>query len=113
MSVTDNASFFRILYNASYLTKDNSQKALDLLSKVDFTDGIRAGVPSSVKVANKFGEREVGNIIQLHDCGIVYFKDHPYLLCIMSRGTDFTKLAASIKNISRLVYLEVNKQVRL
>ena len=91
MSVSDYASFFRILYNASYLTKDDSQKALDLLTKVDFADGIRAGVPKGVPVANKFGERSVNGLQQLHDCGIVYYNNHPYLLCIMSRGSDFKK----------------------
>jgi beta-lactamase class A len=113
MSVSDYAAFFRILYNASYLSKDDSQKALDLLTKVDFADGLRAGVPKDVPVANKFGERQIGTSQQLHDCGIVYFKDHPYLLCIMSRGSDFNKLASSIKDVSRLVYGEVQKQVKL
>lgn len=113
MSVSDYASFFRILYNASYLSKDDSEKALDLLTKVDFADGIRAGVPKSVPVANKFGERLVDGTQQLHDCGIVYYKNHPYLLCIMSRGSDFNKQAASIRDISRLVYNEVDKQLQL
>jgi beta-lactamase class A len=113
MSVSDYASFFRILFNASYLSKDNSQKALSLLTKVDFSDGLRAGVPKGVEIANKFGERETGTTDQLHDCGIVYFNDHPYLLCIMSRGTDFNKLASSIKDISHLVYSEVDKQEKL
>jgi hypothetical protein len=110
MSVKDYASFFRILYNASYLSKDSSQKALSLLSEVDFTDGLRGGVPKDVPVANKFGERQVGTTQQLHDCGIVYLTDHPYLLCIMSRGSDFDELASSIKTVSHLVYIEMSKQ---
>lgn len=113
MSIIDYAAFFRILYNASYLSKDNSQKALSLLTEVDFADGLRAGVPKGVEVANKFGEREIGESQQLHDCGIVYYTDHPYLLCIMSRGKDFDKLASSIRDISRFVYNEVNNQVKL
>jgi beta-lactamase class A len=113
MSVKDYASFFRILYNASYLSKDSSQKALSLLSEVDFTDGLRGGVPKDVPVANKFGERQAGTTQQLHDCGIVYLQDHPYLLCIMSRGSDFDELASSIKTVSRLVYTEVSKQEHL
>ena len=110
MSVVDNASFFRILFNASYLNKDTSQQALELLTKTSFTDGIRGGVPPGVGVANKFGERLFDGKQQLHDCGIVYFKDSPYLLCIMSRGEDFKRLAASIREISRVVYSEVEKQ---
>lgn len=113
MSVAEYASFFRILYNASYLSKDSSQNALALLTKVDFADGIRAGVPKGVPVANKFGERSINGVQQLHDCGIIYYRNHPYLLCVMSRGTDFSKQAASIKDISRLIYQEVNKQLQL
>lgn len=113
MSVNDYASFFRILYNASYLSKNNSQKALSLLTEVDFADGLRAGVPKGVQVANKFGERELGESQQLHDCGIVYYTDHPYLLCVMSRGSSFANSSSSIKDISRLVYKEVESQVKL
>lgn len=111
MSVNDYASFFRILYNASYLSKENSQKALSFMMGVDFADGIRGGVPKGTPVANKFGERQVGASQQLHDCGIVYLTDHPYLLCIMSRGTDFDSLASSIRDISHLVYNEAGRQV--
>lgn len=110
MSVIDNASFFRILYNASYLEKSTSQKALELLTRSGFSDGIRGGVPKGIRVANKFGERLFNGKQQLHDCGIVYFKNNPYLLCVMSRGTNFNKLASSIRQISRIVYTEVQKQ---
>ncbi len=113
MSVSDYAAFFRILYNASYLSKDNSQKALGILTKVDFAQGIRAGVPSNIPVANKFGEREEGNNQQVHDFGIIYYNDHPYLLGVMSRGKDFDKQAASIKDISRMIYSQIQKQVKL
>jgi beta-lactamase class A len=111
MSTVDYSSFFRILYNASYLNADYSQKALELLSKVDYAKALRAGVPKGVTVANKFGERTDDTGHQLHDCGIVYFKDNPYLLCVMSRGQDFNKLADSIHTISALVYQEVEKQI--
>lgn len=42
LSVKDMASFFRILYNASYLNRDSSEYALNLLSKVTFDKGLRA-----------------------------------------------------------------------
>jgi len=41
VSLKEYSSFFRILYNASYLTPSSSQFALSLLTKTDFTDGIR------------------------------------------------------------------------
>lgn len=112
MTVREYASFFRILYNASYLSREYSQKALELLSEVDFDNGIRAGVPSKIRVANKFGERNFQGRKQLHDCGIVYYPNNPYLLCIMSRGDDFSEMAQSIKEVSALVYREFDNLYR-
>ncbi len=100
------ASFFRILYNATYLNHENSEHLLSLLSQSVFKDGIVAGVPKGTVVAHKFGERAIGGAgrVQLHDCGIVYAGNSPYLLCIMMRGPDFDTLAKSIADISNLVY---------
>lgn len=117
MSVKTYASFFRILYNASYLNREMSEKALGYLSKVDFNYGLIAGVPSDVEVAQKFGERRVidaqhRDVKQLHDCGIVYYPGRPYLLCVMSRGDNFKSLREDIKDISYHVYWEVNRQHR-
>lgn len=112
MSVKSYASLFRILFNASYLNKDDSESALSILSKVTYAKGLVAGVPPYITVAHKFGERElVGGIKQLHDCGIVYYPGHPYLLCVMTRGNDLDTLAGIIRSISRTVFAEINKQV--
>ncbi len=110
--VKDYATFFRILFNASYLNRQMSEKALEILSKTEFKNGIVAGVPSNIIVSHKFGERTFAsendnNIKQLHDCGIVYYPEHPYLLCIMTRGEDFQKLAEIIREISALIYNEI------
>lgn len=111
LSVRTYASFFRILFNATYLNRPMSEMALDILSQVDFKDGLIAGVPFGVTVAHKFGEYDISgnseNSIgkkQLHDCGIIYYPDNPYVLCVMTRGNDFNHLADAIKNISALVY---------
>jgi beta-lactamase class A len=106
LSVKAYASFFRILYNASYLSPIMSEKALNLLSQVKFKQGINAGVSSSLTVAHKFGERQYLDTKQkqLHDCGIVYLPGKPYLICIMTRGNDFTRLTAVIKDISSVIY---------
>lgn len=104
------ASFFRVLYNASYLSKDDSEHLLSLLSRSAFPQGIVAGVPSDIVVAHKFGEYDGANDQnELHDCGIVYKAHQPYLLCIMTQGTDFDKQAAVIAHISNIVYTTVDK----
>jgi len=108
--VKEYGTFFRMLYNASYLSRANSQKALEMLAGSTFADGLRAGVPADVVVAHKYGERyrQDAKVRQLHDCGIVYYPPRPYLLCIMTRGEDFNDLKATIKDLSRLVYEEVS-----
>ncbi len=112
LNVVSYSTFFRVLFNASYLNPDLSERALSLLSKVTFDKGLTAQLPRDVIVAHKFGERADMSSTerQLHDCGIVYVPKHPYLLCIMTRGTDMDKLAKTISNLSKEVYDEVTSQ---
>jgi beta-lactamase class A len=110
---------FRVLYNGTYLTPDLSEEALDILSRTSFTEGLVAGVPAGTVVAHKFGERTIlsstttPSVItsphELHDCGIVYYPNHPYFLCVMTRGADFPTLASTIASISKLVWTDVSK----
>ncbi len=111
LSVKNYASFFRILFNASYLSRPFSEDALRLLSMTDFDEGLVAGVPKSIVVAHKFGESaSVDGEKQLHDCGIVYYPRHPYLLCVMTRGSQFDRLARAIEQISQTVFEDVRAQ---
>jgi beta-lactamase class A len=109
MDVYTYASFFRTLYNATYLSDEMSEKALSLLSKTDFKDGLAAGLPKDIVIADKFGERNNldDGVKQLHDCGIIYYPDNHYLLCIMTRGSSFGDLEKILKNISSITYNEV------
>lgn len=109
ISVRNYSRFFRILYNASYLNEENSNKALEILSETQFKDGIVAGIPGNVIVAHKFGERLVGEVQQLHDCGIVYAKDNPYILCVMTRGSDLNRLSTAIAELSKVTHEKVTK----
>ena len=110
------AYFFRVLYNATYLDREYSQKALELLDHSDFSAGIQAGLPTGTNAAQKFGERTIydqSNALvgrELHDCGIVYKKDSPFLLCIMTRSNtaSFDTLAKDIADVSALVYKNIN-----
>lgn len=111
LTVKEYAGFFRVLFNSSYLTRESSEKALALLASVEYADALRSGVPSEVAVAHKFGEAGTGDIErQLHDCGIVYFPNHPYLACIMTRGKDTDTLKKSIADISRFIYEKIDEQ---
>ena len=114
ISTQDYVRFLRILYNATYLDRVMSERALSLLSQTNFQDGIAASTPRSLKVAHKYGEtvssKDDKNIdfIELHDCGIIYYPGKPYLLCIMTRGDNLDALSEIIKNISTIVYKYVD-----
>lgn len=109
VTVKTYANIYRILYNSSYLTREYSQRALDILTKSSFK-GIVEPLPAGVVAAHKFGERKIidqnGTVhkIELHDCGIVYKKDRTYSLCIMTEGKSFDDLLTVIKEISSTVY---------
>lgn len=111
--------FFRLLYNSTYLTNDDSEKALELLSRSDYRDGLIAGVPPTLSIAHKFGQygtpaAKSDDIAewQLHDCGIIYYPKHPYLLCVMTRGQDLNKLGEVIKTISQITYEAAEKDLQ-
>ena len=106
MTVASYAGFFRVLYNATYLTHADSEHLLDLLSRSVFKQGLVAGLPPGVVVSHKFGERGFNNPQtpdQLHDCGIVYTRN-PYVICVMTQGRGYEAMAGVIANISKMVY---------
>lgn len=101
------SGFFRILFNAAYLDPPTSEQALELLALQRFPKGLAAGVPPGTPVAAKFGEwtAEPGRV-QLHEFGIVYHPDGPYILGVMTEGTDWGDQARILAEVSRLVYRE-------
>jgi beta-lactamase class A len=114
MTIKNYSAFFRILYNASYLSETMSEKALALLSGVSFNKGMTAPLPPEITVAHKFGERLYtdDNTKQLHDCGIIYHPTDPYLLCVMTRGHDYDTLAGVIRDLSKTVWDEMDARAK-
>lgn len=120
MSLSAYASFYRTLYDGSYLNRRMSDKALRYLSKASFRDGIVAGTPPNVTVASRFGDFPVSENnedgpaghIQLHEIGIVFHPSRPYLLGIITRGHDFPAQTRIIRDISSFIYREVDQPQR-
>lgn len=108
LRVKDYAGFFRVLYNASYLNREMSEKLLEMLSKSEYRDGLVSGVPSDILVAHKFGERVIDDARQLHDCGIIYHPTNPYILCVMTKGDNFNNQELLISELSNYIYKEVD-----
>lgn len=117
ISPKEYGAFFRVLYNASYLSKRFSEQALSYFDQSTFELGLVAGVPEGTAVSHKFGVWEDPSPgralpLQLHDCGIVYHPQRPYLLCVMSAGKNYVDMAKAIATLSRFVYEEVNRDRR-
>jgi beta-lactamase class A len=115
VTVKTYATIFRTLYNASYLNREYSQKALDIMTKSSFK-GMADSVPKNTTVSHKFGERTViddpNKTIankELHDCGLVYAKSGPYSLCIMTEGQSFDDLYSIIESLSAIAYKQLNQ----
>ncbi|GAC1413663.1 MAG: hypothetical protein NVSMB66_6040 [Candidatus Doudnabacteria bacterium] len=100
--------FYRVLYNATYLNHDYSESALKLLTQTS-DRGIAEGLPNDITVAHKYRVRELVKNnkpegTEYHDCGIVYFPSHPYILCISMNSKDGSAVIAAIKLINSTVY---------
>ncbi len=111
MSVKSYASFFRVLYNSSYLTREWSEKLLSLLSNSSFKIGIRSSLPIDITIANKYWVRSLPNWEKhIHDCWIIYYTDNPYLLCVMTRWNNEKWQLQVISDISEMVYEDISRK---
>lgn len=112
------SSVFRVLFNASYLDKDMSQKALKLLTETIYSKGIREAIPERYLVAQKYGERDFfdekgnRNTRQLHHFGIVFYTGKPFLLGIMTRGANKEVKEKIIYDLARITYEEIDRQMK-
>jgi beta-lactamase class A len=107
MTAREFSRFMRVLHNATYLSSANSESALELLTKAKYDNGIVSGLPAGTKVSHKFGESGDGKLFELHEAAIVYNNDDPYLLVVMSRGRDISRLPGILKEISATVYSSI------
>lgn len=106
ISAKNISDFLSVLYYATYLNRSSSESAMELLTECDFKDGMVKNLPSTVKVAHKFGEWGGNriNIHELHEAGIVFIDKKPYLLTVMTTGNNSRDMSAVISKISRMVY---------
>ena len=104
------AALFRILYNATFLSRAMSEYALGLLSQSHYQGALRRFIPEDVTIASKYGYFRNGGTgheqRQFHECGIVYEPGSPYILCVMTRSDRESQedLAEIVANVSRIVW---------
>ncbi len=116
ISIKQFALFFRVLYNATYLNRVYSEQALEILSHGDRGGGFSRNLPGGIVIAHRQRIRPFshGNkqFTESHDCGIVYYPNHPYLLCLMGIGAEASSLNDLFDQISRVSYAEMATRYR-
>ncbi len=108
LNVKDYSVFLRVLYNATFVNIEHSEFAAEMLAQCDFKEGMEKGLPMNTKIAHKFGEMGDATTRQLHESGIIYNKNAPFLLTVMTKGYDITKLPEVISAITKLTYDDVS-----
>ncbi|MEI8053282.1 MAG: serine hydrolase [Bacteroidota bacterium] len=110
MTAGNYSDFFKELYNASYLNFKNSEECLSLLSKSDFKEGMLSGIPANCVVAHKFGEGGFSNTPNFSESGVIYCGKSPFILTVMTKGTDMKKLPKVVADITKSVYEFMSKR---
>ena len=97
--------FFKALFYATYLSQANSSKVLEYLSHSSFKNGMEGKLKddSGLIMSHKFGERDYNGIYELHDVGIVYKNESPYLLGIMAKGKNRPELEMFIGAVAEAI----------
>ncbi|MFA5799318.1 MAG: serine hydrolase [Patescibacteria group bacterium] len=93
---------FRALYNASYLSEENSQKLLSLMTETKFKEYLGSGLPQDIKFSHKIGISDDKEVFL--DSGIIYLANRPYLLTAMINTKDIAFAQKEMKEISEKVY---------
>ena len=97
-SPRDMAIILEKIYKKECVDPESDQKMLELLLKQQWNERIPANLPHDLKIAHKTGE--LGGA--LHDCGIVFGRQHDYIICMMTKNVPDAHLGYDDNNI--LVY---------
>lgn len=95
----DLARFLRLLQSGTLLSASGSSRLLDAMHRQVYRSGIPAG--TGVRVADKVGF--IGSLI--HDAGIVYGPNGPYVLVIMTSDSSWSAIAS----VSRQIHTFLNR----
>jgi beta-lactamase class A len=101
MTAKECSTFLKAIYNVAYLSPEYSDYAARLLSECQFKKGFVRGLPQGTKLWHKFGEWNAPqHLNELHESGVIYLREKPYLLTVMTKGKNNDQLAESISKIT-------------
>jgi len=105
------SSILKSLYFSAYLSYEYSNEILDFMTTSEYTQSLVEPLPKEIRVAHKFGvyslDKEGFNVHS--DCGIIYFPQRPYILCVMVNTPDSDIAEGLIREISEKVYKFVQR----
>lgn len=105
-------SILKSLYFSAYLSYAHSNEILRTMTDTHAQQWLRAGVRNGIPVANKIGRYDVepAYLNVFSDCGIVYYPNRAYSLCVMVPTADADVAIPHIQHISKLVFDFVSRQ---
>lgn len=100
------SSILKSLFFSSYLTYESSNEIIGIMSKSTFLNGLPKFLPKDVKVAHKTGVFDAKDPKKgVHsDCGIVYYPNRAYILCVMVASVGEDTSNKYISEISKMVF---------
>lgn len=100
-SASDMAIFLKALSGGQVVSKTSSEEIIKVLGLSQINDRIPALLPEEVRVVHKTGELSGVR----HDVGIVYLKDHPYIIVLLSKDLPFEDEGVqTLSNLSKAVF---------
>lgn len=97
-SPRDMAIILEKIYRKQCIDPKSDKKMMEILSKQQWNERIPGNLPHDLKIAHKTGE--LGGA--LHDCGIVFGRQHDYIICMMTKNVPDEHLGYDDNNI--LIY---------
>lgn len=105
-------SILKSLFFSAYLSYRDSNEVLKIMTQPHAKNWMRAAIRSDIPVADKIGVYDVEpkNLQVFADCGIIYYPERAYTLCVMVNSPDAQASIGHIQDISRQVFTFIDRQ---
>jgi beta-lactamase class A len=102
-------SMLRSLYYSTYMKRTFSELCLSIMTENDYNKQLPAGLPPGIRISHKYGVFSLPGETNHSDCGIIYYPEKPYILCVMTRNTTQEESEKMMREISKAVYEYVDE----
>lgn len=105
LNAKETSTFLRVIFNSTLLSPEKSEYAASMLHKSAFTKGFSSAFPPETKIWHKFGEwSDASGLYELHQTAVFFIGNKPYLLTVMTRGTNPEHLSKVLQAMAEAVY---------